>query len=125
MEVVMAVLLFKLRGVPDDEAADVRALLAEHEIAFYETTSGSWGVSMPAIWLHDDDSLDAAKDLLDVYQQQRASTARSTYAALKQKGEHRRLWQGIVAHPFRFLLMLAVIAFILYVSLAPFVHFTT
>ncbi|KON48740.1 DUF6164 family protein [Mariprofundus ferrooxydans] len=119
----MAVLLFRLRGVPDDEADDVRALLTQHAIDFYETTSGSWGVSMPAIWLHDDSSIDQAKELLAVYQEQRARAARDAYVALKQRGEHKRLWQGIAAHPFRFLLMLALIAFMLYVSLSPFIHF--
>jgi len=123
MEVVMSVLLFKLRGVPDDEADDVRALLTEHDIAFYETTSGSWGVSMPGIWLHDGTKLGEAKALLAGYQQERAQAARDEWAALKQKGEHKRLWQGIADHPFRFLLMLALIAFMLYVSLSPFVHF--
>ena len=34
----MAKLLFKLNSVPDDEAEEIRALLAEAEINFYETT---------------------------------------------------------------------------------------
>ena len=33
----MRVLLFKLNGVPEDEADEVRALLADHGIDFYET----------------------------------------------------------------------------------------
>jgi len=120
---MMAVLLFKLRGVPDDEADDVRGLLTEHDIAFYETTSGSWGVSMPGIWLHDGSKLAEAKVLLDGYQQERARVARDEWTALRQKGEHKRLWQGIAAHPFRFVLMLILIAFMFYVTLSPFVHF--
>ena len=39
----MATLLFRLRHVPDDEADDVRALLEENGIDFYETTPGNWG----------------------------------------------------------------------------------
>jgi len=119
----MAVLLFRLRGVPDDEAEDVRVLLKQHDIAFYETTPGSWGISMPAIWLHDDHCLHEAKEMLDTYQQQRAGEARDAWDALKQRGEHKRLRHGIAAHPFRFLLMLALIAFMFYVSLGPFMHF--
>ena len=33
----MAVLFFNLRGVPQDEADDVRELLQQHDIGFYET----------------------------------------------------------------------------------------
>ena len=47
----MALLLFRLRNVPDDEADEVRHLLNENSIEFYETSAGNWGISMPAIWL--------------------------------------------------------------------------
>ena len=50
----MPELLFKLRNVPDDEAEEVRQLLNDHEINFYETRAGGWGISMPGIWLPDD-----------------------------------------------------------------------
>ena len=53
----MPVKLFSLRGVPDDEADEIRALLAQHAIDYYETPPGNWGVSMPAIWLPDDSEL--------------------------------------------------------------------
>ncbi|TLS67350.1 hypothetical protein FE236_12465 [Mariprofundus erugo] len=119
----MAELLFRLRGVPDDEIDDIRGLLDRHDIDFYETTAGSWGISLAAIWLHDHDRLDEAKGLIDAYQQQRAIQARQAYEQLKQRGEHKRLWQGIAAHPFRFLLMLGLMAFTLYVTLSPFIHF--
>ena len=41
----MTTLLLNLRQVPDDEAEEVRALLNEHRIAFYETTPSLWGIS--------------------------------------------------------------------------------
>ncbi|MFO7288296.1 MAG: DUF6164 family protein, partial [Gammaproteobacteria bacterium] len=47
----MAKLLLNLRGVPDDEADEIRALLEEHGIAFYETPPSRWGVSAGGIWL--------------------------------------------------------------------------
>lgn len=50
----MSKLLFKLRGVPDDEADEIRALLAEKQIEYYETSAGNWGISLPALWLQDD-----------------------------------------------------------------------
>ena len=42
----MPLQLFNLRGVPEDEAEDIRQLLDEHEIEFYETSAGNWGVSL-------------------------------------------------------------------------------
>ena len=49
----MAKLLFKLRGVPDDEADDVRQLLEENGMRVYETSAGTWGTGVPAIWLQE------------------------------------------------------------------------
>ena len=70
----MAHLLFKLKGVPETEADEVRALLTEHQIDFYETPPSIWGVSMEAIWLRDDEQLVTAQQLLHEYQQRRILT---------------------------------------------------
>ena len=67
----MTVLLFALRGVPDDEADEVRELLTEQEIDYYETSAGNWGISMPALWLRDRGQLQEARELLANYQRQR------------------------------------------------------
>ena len=67
----MSVLLFKLRRVEDDEADEIRALLHEHEIDFYETTNGRWGLGYAAIWLHSDEHLERGKALIVDYQKQR------------------------------------------------------
>ncbi len=68
----MAVKLFRLRHVPEDELEEIRALLLEHDVAFYETTAGGWGISEAAIWLHDPEQLESAKALLERYQQERS-----------------------------------------------------
>ena len=47
----MSLLLFSLRGVPEDEAEEVRELLTSNRIEFYETSAGLWGTSTPALWL--------------------------------------------------------------------------
>ena len=39
----MAKILFRLNGVSDDEANDVRELLSNNAIDFYETSPGNWG----------------------------------------------------------------------------------
>jgi hypothetical protein len=119
----MAELLFKLRNVPDDEAEDIRELLAEKNIDFYETHAGSWGVSMPGIWLHDDVHLKEAKSLIESYQRDRAGAARAAYEQLKSEGKHTTVLCKIMEHPIRFLMLAFAVLFILYVSLSPFLEF--
>lgn len=119
----MAVRLFNLRHVPEDEANDVRALLSDHGIDFYETHSGGWGVSMPAIWLHDDARLEEAKLLIADYQQQRAARMRAEYERLKSEGRLPTLWDRMRQYPVQFLFLALMIVFVLYVTLSPFLHF--
>ena len=76
----MSKLLFKLRGVPDDEADEIRALLTEKQIEYYETSAGNWGISLPALWLQDDSRYSEAKELLDAYQIARTQRIRAEYA---------------------------------------------
>ncbi|WP_421711891.1 DUF6164 family protein [Alcanivorax sp.] len=47
----MTTLLLNLRRVPDDEADEVRALLEQNQILFYETAPSMWGISSGGIWL--------------------------------------------------------------------------
>jgi len=118
----VAELLFKLRNVPDDEAADVRELLQEQDILFYETTAGSWGVSMPAIWLHDNSRLAEAKALLDAYQKNRQAEARSAYEQALARGEKRTVLTLAAESPLKVALLLAALLFVLYVSIMPFMR---
>ena len=119
----MAVKLFKLRNVPDDEAEEVRQLLADHEIDFYETYAGGWGISMPAIWLQDATQLTQAKALIDAYQEQRTAQAKAEYMRLKQQGKQRTVLHKIGENPVQCMLLLVMTLFILYVSLVPFLQF--
>lgn len=112
----MAILFFNLRGVPQDEADDVRALLAEHEIDFYETNDGNWGVSMPAIWLNNEEDLPLAQPLFDEYQYHRAIEQRALYRQLKQQGEHNGFWRQTLRQPLRFLLYSGFMVLIAYCS---------
>ena len=43
--------VFSLKHVGEDKAHDVRELLSEHDIAFYETQENIWQTANPAIWL--------------------------------------------------------------------------
>ncbi|NWF39369.1 hypothetical protein F3F96_09500 [Mariprofundus sp. NF] len=119
----MAVRLFKLRDVPDDEAEDVRLLLSEHDISFYETHAGGFGIGTPAIWLHDDDKQDQARTLIDEYQQRRSVEQQAEYNRLKAEGEQMTFFDRFRQHPVMVIVLILFSLFILYVSLSPFLSF--
>ncbi len=112
----MAKLLFKLRGVPDDEADDVRELLAQHEFDIYETSAGNWGLSMPGIWLKDKDKFNAARALIDDYQQARAIRVRAEYEQLKKEGKNRTFIDWAKENPVQLVFFSAVIVLVLYLQ---------
>lgn len=116
----MAIKLFSLNSVPDDEAEDVRALLKSSEIEFHETSAGNWGISSAAIWLSDDSRLEEARALIANYQNERQARARAEYEQLCREGRQRTLAHVIQEHPLRFLAYMAVVAAILYFSIKPF-----
>lgn len=119
----MPVRLFNLRNVPEDEAKEIRELLNAHGIDFYETHASGWGISAPAFWLPDEGQRAQAEGLLEDYQQRRTENARAVYAQLKREGSA-PTWAGnIMHHPFRFLLLVVFLLFILYATLSPFIHF--
>lgn len=112
----MAKLFFKLNGVPDDEANEVRQLLEDADIHFYETSAGNWGVSLPAIWLSDESQLDRAQVLLDEYQHARQFRVREE--AQQQPPE--TFLQRLLNAPLQVLAYGLLILAILYISIAPF-----
>ncbi|GHC38652.1 DUF6164 family protein [Aidingimonas halophila] len=116
----MAVLLFKLRNVPDEEAEAVRRLLDEHGFDTYETTAGRWQLSLPAIWLQDESQYEAARQVIDAYQQELGQRVRDEYADLQARGEAPTLWQRLRDNPLTALLYLAAIGVILTLTLWPF-----
>ena len=120
---IVAVRLFKLRDVPDDEAEDVRILLSEAEISFYETHAGGFGIGTPAIWLHDDTRLEKARALIATYQQQRHLDQRAEYKKLRKAGEHSTFFDRFKQHPLMVIGFVLLSLFILYVTLSPFLNF--
>jgi hypothetical protein len=119
----MASLLFSRRGVPDDEADEVRELLTSNEVEFYETSAGPWGISAPALWLRDDKELPRAQGLLLDYQRRRFSAKRAEHERSRREGRHRTVLDVVREDPVRFVLYLAVIAAVLYFSIRPFLTF--
>ena len=118
----MSILLFKLSSVPEDEAQDIRDLLIEHEIDFYETSAGILGFSMPAIWLKDETQLAQAKALIDDYQNQRQSRAQEDYLNLQAAGQSRTIMDMFKEAPARFIAYLFTIVIVIYFAVILFIN---
>ena len=119
----MAKLLFRMRDVPDDEAEEVRELLRQNGIPFFETFAGNWGISMPGLWLINEQQFDEARALLDKYQEARSTRVKSQYLWQREQGEIRTFWESFRAEPVRFSLYLGLAALVLFLSLRFFVSF--
>jgi hypothetical protein len=116
----MSVLIFRLNGVPDDEAVEVRALLDEHGFDYHETTGGFLGLGVAGLWLIDADQKAAARQVIDTYQEARSARLSSEYAALRAAGQAETMLQRIARQPLTSLFYLAGAAAVLYLVLWPF-----
>ena len=119
----MPVMLFKLRGVDDDEAEEIRMLLSEAELDYYETTNGRWGLGFAAIWLNDETTFDHAKSLIDKYQHQRYVRAREEFEQLRLEGKAPTTWQTFKERPIQVLVIWAAVLFVCLLFLSPFMFF--
>lgn len=119
----MPVRLYNLRGVPEDEAEEIRQLLSDNAIDYYETPAGNWGISSPAFWLHDSTQLERSTELIDDYQRARAERVRDERRQLESSGAARSIWDELRERPLRFLGYVAFALVILYFSTKPFVDF--
>lgn len=117
----MAVIIFRLNGVPDDEAEEVRALLSENGFEFYETTAGRWGISVAALWLKHDADKDRARVLIDEFQHRRLAQVRAEYEQLREQGNIDSLLQRLLRNPLQTVFYIIFIALIIYLSLSPFI----
>lgn len=111
----MSMLLFSLRGVPEDEAFEIREILLANNIEYYETSAGNWGISMPALWINDNKDFDEAQKLLSEYHVQRALKQREIYSQLKQEGKDRQWLDVFREKPLRFCIYIGGVTFILYI----------
>ena len=118
----MAVKLFNLRHVPEDEADDIRKMLDERGFDYYETPPGNWGISAAIIWLNDPEDLPRAKQLIDEYEEERGKRMRQEYAQRKESGETESFIEKFLAQPFQFVFYILIILVILYISTRPFIN---
>lgn len=118
---MVAKLLLNLRGVPDDEADEVRALLEAHGISFYETPPSRFGISAGGIWIRERGDVAEAVRLLAEYQARRRAAAQAEYRAAREAGAAPTLWTSIRNDPLRALATTLGIAFVIAVLALPFV----
>jgi Family of unknown function (DUF6164) len=115
----MAKLLLNLRNVPDDEADDVRALLHDHDIAYYETSPGFWNISLGGIWVREDAAFAEAKRLMAEYQAQRGARVRAEHEAALRDGTAGTFMTVLRNEPMRVLSAVLGILFALALVLLP------
>lgn len=113
----MSKILFRLNGAPDDEIEEVRELLTQHAIDFYETPPGNWGVSIPAIWVKEEDQFEQARTLLDTYQRERSNRIKNELLLLKQTGANKTFIDMIKQNPVNFTIHLVVALLVIYLSI--------
>ncbi len=112
----MATLVFRLKYVPDEEADDIRQLLFDNDIAFYETSAGRWQISLAGIWVKEKAQAVAALALIREDQLKRVTHRKSPTP-----------WEWLVGYvqyakhnPAESLFTLFAIFIVLGLSLAPF-----
>lgn len=120
----MAKLLMQLNGSPDDEVEEIRILLNDNNIDFYETDAGRWGISVAGFWLKDESQWHNAITLLHDYQQQRSARVRAEFEELRQRNEHDTLLRRFLRNPLAMIFNLIILLVILYFSLFPFLDFS-
>ncbi|MET0288880.1 MAG: DUF6164 family protein [Pseudoxanthomonas sp.] len=114
----MAHLLLNLKLVPDDEADELRALLARERIAFYETKPSPWGISHGGLWIEDEAQIERATALMAQYQHSRLSNARAEQARAAQEGRQDTFSQQLRTRPGYTLLMVLAMVLIVALTLA-------
>ncbi len=117
----MSVLIFRLNGADPEEADEVRQLLEHHQLDFYETSAGRWGISVAALWLQDETRADEARALLDQYARERQLKVRQQYQQARDRGQHHSLWQRALDTPVRTVAILLLVGVIAYLSVWPFI----
>lgn len=118
----MAQLIFKLKSVSYDEADDIKNLLTENKIDFYESPAGNWEISLHGLWLNDEAQYVQAKQLIDEYQIKRSQRIKLETQQKIDKGEFETFLQRLLSRPVQFIMLLAIILFILYLSIIPYLE---
>jgi hypothetical protein len=113
----MSKLLLNLRGVPDDEADDVRRFLDAGGIGYYETPPSRWGTA-GGIWV-DDRDVEEAKRLMGTYQRDRHARALAERAEAERAGTAQTFGDVLRTQPLQVALTVIGIALLLGLMAVP------
>lgn len=116
----MPELLLKLKQVPEDEHEEILALLDEHDVDYYETNAGFWGIGLQGLWLRDTQRLEEVNALLQEYQHNRQIRVREEYQKARQEGRQRTLWSTFSQQPFMFIVYLLLVVGLVAITISPF-----
>lgn len=114
----MAKLLLNLRLATDDEAAEIRELLDQHQVDWYETQPGFWGISAGGIWLRDLERAAEVKQLLDGYQKARVTRVRAELDVARRAGVAPTFSSEFRADPWRMSLKLVAVLLLIVLTVA-------
>ena len=120
----MAQMIFLLKDVPEAESDAVRVLLDDAGIVYYETFAGRWNISVPALWVTDDNDFAPARTLINAYQETLLKTIAAEKQQLADNGQTPTFWQSLISRPATGLFFLAAIAVVLGLSILPFFSFS-
>ena len=81
----MGKLVFKLASVSKEEADGVRKALENIEVDFYESPGGSWGWSLPAIWVKHNKDYILAREAIDKYQETYVKKIKESVSPVSQQ----------------------------------------
>ncbi len=115
----VAVLIFRLNGVPEEEAQDIRDLLADNALETYETSAGRWGVSVAGLWLVKDGDKARARELIDAYQLER----QRYFDALKLEAPPETLKDRFRQAPLHVIFYGLLALTVLFLTISPFIRF--
>lgn len=117
----MRQLLFNLQNVPEDEADDIRQILNDNRIVFYETQAGRWRIGLAAIWLPDKTQREEAEALIMQYQASRYEAAAYERDQLSEQGLLNAFIQNLYMEPLKVSAALLGIVVVLAISILPFI----
>jgi hypothetical protein len=121
----MSKLLLNMRQVPEDEADEVRAMLREARLEFYETQPSRWGISYGGIWITEDGDMVEAKRLMAAYQAARRDRARAERAIELRDGTAETFADVFRREPLRVVLTgLGILAMLALLALVPILLFS-
>lgn len=83
----MARRVYDTGGASDEEVSDILRLLKEHNISYYETPKGIFGLAPGAIWVTRDSDYQEARRLIEDYDSSRAQRVREEYARRAAEAE--------------------------------------